>query len=235
MSQGFTKGPKGDTGATGPTGSSGSPAPFRHIQYFAPDFDSTSIVDTIGNAAPVEAGTKTTVNDSSGQYTNYATTTVLNNAAGLSVGSATKFQCGPIARSVIKSPASITNTRVWGLALARSDPATSDTMSTGGIGFRFSPTSAGDTKWQVFSSTEAGSGAATDSGVTVVADTRYEFMIDATDPTSIKCYINGSLVATITGNLPGTTNSYNAYVESACVTGGTATSVRWRVLTLEQK
>jgi hypothetical protein len=225
----YPTGDKGTTGTTGATGAAGFPAPFHKLQYFSPDYDTTSIVDTIGNAAPTESGTKTKVDDSTGEYTNYATNTSAGNVSGLTFSSLTRFQGGPIVWTRIKTPTSLTNTRLWLLAIARSDPGTSDTMATGGIGFRFSPTTAGDAQLILFHSTEGGVSTAENTGVTLVADTPYELEIDASTPTNILCYVNGTLTNTITTNLPGTTNLYNGYVESACVTGGTATSIRWTV------
>jgi len=101
-----------------------------------------------------------------------------------------------------------TNRRIWlGIfqtSLSQSTIFGSDTLATGEyIAFRYS-TVAGDTVWQCVVCDGATQNVVS-SGV--APDTKsHAFNIVSTDGTSIKFYIDGALVATVTSNIPATRN-----------------------------
>jgi hypothetical protein len=70
--------------------------------------------------------------------------------------------------------------------------------------FRYEPLSGvdGTVFWRCVTNDGGATPTVTTTAVAVSADTRYEFRIDATDPTSIKFWIDGALVATHTTDLP---------------------------------
>lgn len=70
------------------------------------------------------------------------------------------------------------------------------------FGFRYD-TSAGDTHWQAMTSDGSGGNTVVDTGITPVINQSATFAIDIS-PTSLKFYINGTLVATITTHIMST-------------------------------
>lgn len=99
----------------------------------------------------------------------------------------------------------ITNIRVW-MAVDGGDTNLNVSDNPGPdyyglFGFRFS-TVAGDTNWMcVTSDGLSGTATITDSGIPVVAGTRYEMMVDFTGA-DVKFYIDNTLVATNSTNVP---------------------------------
>jgi hypothetical protein len=195
-------------------------------------------LDVLFIAGPTEVGTKSAVADATGQYINYVTLTTLNAAAGWAGALADlQLQQSPEFEFVIKTGAGagdIANQRIWAAfttaaALDQSDAGVGNT-----VGFRYS-TGAGDTKWQAVTR-NAGTGlnTVTDTGVTVVADTRYEFHIDARNAgSSILFYINGTLVATLTTTLPVLTTTGGPYMTITNLSAGTARNIRGSKMVVE--
>lgn len=80
----------------------------------------------------------------------------------------------------------------------------SDDPAVHGACFIFNPAS--HTNWQAFTNDNSGGGSTTDSGVAFAADTAFEFRI-RTSASDVKFYIDGSLVATHSSNLPNSTQT----------------------------
>ncbi len=192
-------------------------------------FNSTTL-DTVSYVAPTVVGTVTAFEDSTGAYVNYATNTLLNGAAGWAWAQTdVRVEVNPAWEYIMKTGANasdIANTRIWcafctAAALDQSDAGVGNVA-----GFRYS-TGAGDTNWQAVTR-NAGTGlnTVTDTGVAVAANTRYVLRIDASDPTSIKFYINGTLVVTTTTTLPVTTTTGSPYATITNLSAGTARNIR---------
>lgn len=233
----FTVGADGRLSAAGSVAIAGSGTgtgtmvfPRTWAQHQVKQTIGSTTLDTLFMAAVTEVGTKTAVTDATGTYINYVTLTTVNAAAGWA-GALTdsQMQQSPEFIFTMKTGAAgtdIANTRIWcawtsTAALDQSDAGVGNT-----IGFRFS-TGAGDTKWQAVSR-NAGTGlnTVTDTGVTVAADTRYEFRIDARNNASILMYINGTLVATMTTTLPVVNTTGGVYATITNLAGGTARNIR---------
>jgi hypothetical protein len=98
------------------------------------------------------------------------------------------------------------------------------------MGFRF--TTGTDTNWTaVMKDGAAGTLTTQDTGVAYVANTRYVFKIDCTDPTSIKFYINGALVATFTTNIPALDTVFG-FLISATTKAAETKSIRYRMMVM---
>lgn len=80
-----------------------------------------------------------------------------------------------------------------------------DVLPANSIEFRYAPAHDGTVKWWCVSTDAGGTAQSTDSGVTFAADTKYKLQLDASDPASLKFYIDGSLVATHATRYPVST------------------------------
>lgn len=112
----------------------------------------------------------------------------------------------PIVGGAVTLGSAITSYRVWlgcmsGEAAAAANPT--DPSGFHLAAFRFDTST--DTNWTGI--TKDGTTLhAEDTGVTPAADTTYRWVIDMSDLTQVDFYLNGSLVATSTSNLPTTSN-----------------------------
>lgn len=167
----------------------------------------SSTVPSTVNDSYGTAGTVTMANETQGQFANLASAATTNSEAGLQAFGTKPWRLGylPVREFVIKTGsvgADITVCRIRA-GLYSGGPLAADALGVNGVGFRYCPATDGTAFWR----TESFGGAetVTATSVAIVADTYYHLAIDATDPTSVKFYINGTLVATHTTNLPATT------------------------------
>lgn len=176
------------------------------------------------------AGTVSNVTNARGHYTGHASAASTNSDAGQSVTTGCiHLDETPFLTWIVEWPNSTdfgsgNNSRAW---ICVTDNITTlkaqDTMNNvSGLGFRIS-SGTSDTNFQIaFNDGGASAPAVTDSGVTVAEDTRYVLQIDATDNTSIKFYINGTLVHTISGaDLPATTTRMSMLANTRTLTNAT--------------
>lgn len=89
---------------------------------------------------------------------------------------------------------------------------------------------AGDTNWKLCSGNGTTDATPIDTGVGISTNTVYRFRIDSADNTSIKCYINDTLVATATSSLPSTTQ--NVAITSASYNTTTAAE-KWGIKSID--
>jgi hypothetical protein len=110
----------------------------------------------------------------------------------------------------VKTGASIADVRYW-VGMFSNDPTSGGSNPSGYdlAALRFD-TSAGDTNWMCCTK-DATTLTATSSGVAPAANTAYTFRIEQ-DASEARFYINGSLVATITTNLPTSSTGIGAMV-----------------------
>jgi hypothetical protein len=115
----------------------------------------------------------------------------------------------------IFTDSTITNIRIWVGLVANDMSAVSVVTTQTCVAFRFD-TGVPDTKWQCISS-DGVSGAGTDSGVTVAVSTSYNLAIvrNMLATNEWRFYINGTLVATKSVNMPGNTAQLRPQI---CVT-----------------
>jgi collagen triple helix repeat protein len=200
-------GPPGSSGSAGVAGADGVVPAGMAFKYNVQRNGNSTTIDNVGLQAPGSTpGTLTAHTDGSFAYIDFQTAATTGSNAG-ELGEATPSHVtlgeSPIISFSTKTGTDISSQRIWCTAsdvgvMASDDPAAANLM-----GFRYS-TVAGDTKWQACTK-DAVTLNAQDSGVTVATSTRYVFKIDATNQTSIKFFINGTLVATSTTHLPGAT------------------------------
>jgi len=118
-----------------------------------------------------------------------------------------------------KTSGTLTSSRIW-VGLFSADPSGAGTGLTNIAGFRYD-TSVSDTIWQ-FCTADGTTQACTSTGVTVTASTVYDFaVICSISATDCKGYINGTLVATRTANLPVSTTTMGYHFGISTLTGGT--------------
>lgn len=141
-------------------------------------------------------------NDSAGHFNYVACNTTINNVAGFTSPTFTAFTMGGRIYFHIKTYTSISAIRIHvGLTNNAATQIASTNPTTDSLGFVFD-TGASHTNWQAISNDNSGTGTITDTGVAVATSTDYVFCIDFTDTSSVKYYINNSLVVTRTSQLP---------------------------------
>lgn len=226
-------GPPGATGATGATGAAGSSGTFagnRLIGWRQRNILATGFANVLVGASAF-SGTPTAVQDATGTYQSAGT--AVNNAVVGFDQNTTDLQLiqSPIIDFVIKTgpgAADITSVRLW-ICL------TDNTISNNAngtlrhvMGFRFDTVN-GDTAWMAVTNDGGVTPTSTSTGVTPAADTRYEMRIDASDPASLKFYINDytTAVATITTDLPTNTTSLGMNMTLTNLAGGTTRTLLW--------
>lgn len=172
-------------------------------QYGSSGTTATAVID-VGLPAQSVAGTPTAFQDATGAYLDLASVATTNsNASTTGPTNHTARNNLPRCTWTFKTGTVITVARWWVVLNDTGAPAPFNADDPAGanlMGFRYS-TAAGDTTWRCVTKDGTTLGN-TDSGVTVVADTRYEMAIDATVAGTVTFYINGALVATRTTNLP---------------------------------
>jgi hypothetical protein len=210
-----------------PAGGGGSSDPTlyakREMQILKNPGAGTSIA--VGTAAWTLSATASNADDADGPWVNHATGTTSGNASGALSGTGLvrrDWQPEFIAR--IKTPSDITSMRLW-IGFATGNPDGSDAPSSHMAAFRFS-TGVPDTNWIAYTDDGDGTGTATDTGVAVAADTVYLLRVDCSDPANVKFYVNGSLVATNTTNLPTATTGLFAQLRVTTLTAASR-ALKW--------
>ena len=147
-------------------------------------------------------------NDNTGEYLSYTSSASIGGSAGWnSAFNLFQTQWKLIATMIIRTnnTADITNTRLT-VGLGSGDISASDNPALHLMGFRYSTSSDGTAFWRTYTK----DGTTLNVQVTTVPITiftRYVLKIDASNPASIKFYINGVLTNTHTTNLPSPTQA----------------------------
>jgi hypothetical protein len=155
------------------------------------------------------SGTASNVSDSTGHYVQLSADTA---TAGIDIATTevTKTENGPIVTFVIKTGAvlPIATERLW-VGMASASLAAADSPTGAHVmAFRYAPTVDATAFWRVVTN-DGGADTGTETTTTsaIAVSTRYVLMIDATNSASIAFYVNGTLVATHTTNLPTATQA----------------------------
>jgi len=153
--------------------------------------------------------------DSDGFWNVYQGTWGANTAGQINTPySMTRLDWKPIFGATIKTAASIASgTRIF-VGLFSATPLGhpgSATPSLHYVAFRYDTGADGTANWRCVSDNASGSPTVTDSGVTIAASTKYLLRIEVVSTSSVKFYINDTLVATHTTTLP--TSSQNLGIE----------------------
>jgi len=190
---------------------------------------STGTIDVpSGYASMSNSGvTSSYISTGDGLYHTCTATTAIGWATG------NNFETGlrGVATFYMRTGSNITSLRYWIGLFNSSGVLSNDSMlttATPGLAFRYS-TNVPDTNWQAVSS-DGSAQVVTDTGVAVVADTRFKFSVDFTDPASIKFYINDALVATHT-TVPATTDDLAFFMKGLSI-GAVSRSIHCRKMAL---
>ena len=162
----------------------------------------------IGASGLATAGSQTDVNDSTGHYVGLTTTATNGNTARMSFTPAIHTQFLPDAQWVIKTDASISNVRIWtglGSTVTPFSATSDDPADMSAIAFGYSTATDGTAFWRVYSNNGSGGGTRTATSVAIATNTRYIFRAVVDSASSVRMFINGTLVATLTTELPGAT------------------------------
>lgn len=177
----------------------------------------------LGLPSPSTSGAASAVTDDTGAYINYASTTT----SGWSFGPAsTQPRFLADTTYVIKTGTDISDYRLW-VGLVAASISGGDVAAGGSniIGFNFSTTLGPN--WFVRCDRNAVDGTIIDSGVAVAADTRYVLRADGSTDGEVKFYINGTLVTTITSNIPLGSESMSLIATANSISGASR-SIRIR-------
>jgi hypothetical protein len=178
--------------------------PFRKEASWQANLANVAAISSYGTAAPTTSGAATVQNDGSGKWLQYQSGAVSGNTAGWIAPAFTHVQLrhGPRFWARIKTPAVLAAYRLWIGIFSATPAAADDPAGLHLLAVRWTSTLAGN--WRCCAKDGATLNAV-DSGYALTASTVYEILIDAYDPTSVDFYIDETLRATITTNLPTTT------------------------------
>lgn len=195
------------------------PSANRHVAVLQPQVQSGSVYAYGGPPAGLgTSGSSTTISGlTMAPYTTGSSSG--NDAFQAYSTTVTSLSLNPIC-SCPAALSTISNTRSWIGFDNLSDPGGTDTP-TNVVKFRYS-TNAGDADWMAYVD-NGGTHTIVDTGVAPVANAANTFKIDCTNPASLKFYIDGMLVATITTNIPSTTLPMNFAAEIVTLTSSSET------------
>lgn len=155
-------------------------------------------------------GTASNVSDSSGHYVQLSGDGAI---AGIQIATTevVKTEIGPVCTFVVKTGALLpvqATERIW-IGMSSADLSGSDSPTGAHVmAFRYAISTDGTVFWRtVTNDGGADAGTPTTTTVAIAASTRYVLTVDASDSTSIKFYINGTLASTHTTNLPTATTA----------------------------
>lgn len=178
----------------------------------------------LGLPSPSTGGAATSIEDDTGAYINYASTTTSGWTFG--VGS-TQQRFLPDTTWVMKTGVDVTSLRLW-IGLVGASISSADVAAGGSniIAFYYS-TALGHTTWHVRTDESGASGSSADTGIAVTADTRYVLRANASVDGQVVFSINGAIVATLTTNLPAPDGALSI-IATAFSISGASRSIRLR-------
>lgn len=169
-------------------------------------------VNTVGLSGLTTNGGVSLLSDATGMYVNYLSAVGLSQQAGYSTTSTPEYTLAlfPDIIATIKTgpnAADITNCRIW-VGISQ-NTALGGATHNNIVLFRFNQVESGDTNWQCVTRGAGASATITDSGVAVSVDTRYIMRINVASLNTVQFYINNTLVATHTTDLPASLQTMN--------------------------
>lgn len=168
-----------------------------------------------GYAADQFTGTAgSNIQDASGSWKALATAASTNATASV-FATSTNIAWRPDQRPVLlfatRLPTSITNFRFW-VGMFSGSPTGSDTPALHLAAMRYSPATDTDGDWRACTS-DASTITCTDTNVPFAFNTAYNVVIDGSTAGTYDFYLNGTLVATNTANLPAETTTMSTYMQ----------------------
>lgn len=190
--------------------------PNRHRNWFRIQINGASAASApiqVGTSlgSVTTSGTASLVEDSTGTYLNYVNAGALNSTCGWDKSTTLQNPAAtskPMFTWVMKTGASADDITSCRIAFAILDGmtvatfATTDVPAANYIGFRYTPDVDGSAFWRATTNDGGASPTVTVTSVSIATDTRYVLQAYMPDSSTVKYYINGTLVATHTTDIP---------------------------------
>ena len=188
----------------------------------------TTTITSFGHAAPTATATVTNADDADASWLNHSTSTTSGNASGLLSSAYTYVRRDWEAEYValVKTDATlITSIRYWvGMFSGSVDASSMPAVHL--AAFRYDTGTDGTAYWRACAS-NASTNTVVTTSVAVVANTVYLMRIVCSNVTNdIRYYINGVLVATISTNLP-TSSQLMGYGMRVTTLSAAARNLKW--------
>lgn len=178
-----------------------------HDAWTIVNLNAGTVLQSAGVGNPTAVGGSTFRNPT-GNYSTFNTTAVINTDVGWEDFTApgvivsrdilrwwgAKIHTGPF----------ITDTRIW-VGLFASTPMAATDPAIHGAGFRYSTDVDGTAFWRCWSNDGAGAGTVTTTTAAIAANSSCHLFIDQSDSAAIRFYVDGTLVATHSTDLPALT------------------------------
>jgi len=180
----------------------------------------TRILVGINSADIIATGTVTNLDDATGTYHNFATTTSTNDFVRLIDNMSFTPEWLPRIVNVIKTGTDITSVRIWCGMITNASPYTSDDPAGGDYAaFRYSTAADGTAFWRTFTK-DGTTSTVTTTTAAIAADTKYILEVRYDSASSVGFYVNNALVATHTTHLPRTslTSYFSNYTTCTTLT-----------------
>lgn len=190
------------------------------------------------SAPTVVASGTTDVVDDDGGWNKYDTSATSGNAATLK-GGGTAASAFKMVRPVqlpdlllrIKTDASLADVRLWAGLVANALDASSDASGIAVAAFRYDTGVDGTAFWRTVTNDGTTTGNVTTTTAGIAVSTLYLLRIKVVSTTSIEFYVNGTLVATHTTDLPGASQDLGFWL-SLTTLAAAAKSIRFSRLVL---
>jgi len=197
--------------------SHGSAESGRTFKAFYPTVG-VNTFQTVNCTLNTPSGTQSTTDDVEGPWHGFTTGGTSGNSAGIDSDAVTWIDWNPTIIMHMGDCAGTTTRRIW-CGLFESTPSASDDPAIDGCGFRYSA-GASDTNWQAWSNDGTGGGTITDTGVAFAANTPFKMEMRCTSG-QIEFYIDDTLEATHSTNLPATSTELSMYFQITTLTNAT--------------
>ena len=182
-------------------------------------------------ADPTLTATTSNADDADGPWLNHATAATTGSASGMvSAFTVCRRDWLPDITFRVKTPATLSNSRLWIGLFNQSMDASEATTGDHVAAFRYSTAVDSSGKWQTVTNDGGATPTVNDSGVNRSADTAYTMRIRCLSG-SIEFYIDGTLVATHTTDLPGATTLLG-YAVRAIALANNARAIKWSRMVL---
>lgn len=162
----------------------------------------------VGGQSGSSSGTVASADDADGVFQSRTTTASVNNSAGLEPGttfSMIRREWLPTTFFRIKTGSSIAVIRIM-VGMFSADPSGNPMPVQHCAGFRYSTDEDGTAFWRTITNDGSGSGTVTTTTAPIAVDTAYDLKIEQ-DASEVRFYIDDTLVATHTTELPGLSNA----------------------------
>lgn len=189
----------------------------RHELWMQPSNTGASSLTGVGIGAPTASGTNTAYVDASGLYLQNTSGSVSGTPSNIRLSGIAQTRMLPDATFVVRTGTDHTNVRIWiGLASGTSSFCTNVGASddpSGCSALAFGWSSSESAFWRVYTNDGTTTGSRTATSVAMTTDTRYVLRIEVVSTSSVRFYINGTLVATQTTELPASSTDVGLYFE----------------------